>query len=55
MPQAIYILFGAAFTVAVCLAAGRLLILAWRNWHSPASRAKYKASESQPSYKRLAL
>src|SRR5438552_454095 len=26
MPQAIYILFGAAFTVAVCLAAGRMLL-----------------------------
>src|SRR5258705_9755757 len=26
MPQAIYILFGAAFTVAVCLAVGRMLL-----------------------------
>src|SRR5262245_52559176 len=26
MPQAVYILFGAAFTVAVCLAAGRMLL-----------------------------
>ena len=26
MPQAIYILFGAAFTVAVCLAGGRILL-----------------------------
>src|SRR5437899_938362 len=26
MPQALYILFGAAFTVAVCLAAGRMLL-----------------------------